>query len=81
MSQKRIKNVVVDAKDLLAGIQALTIFYEDKVTTFSMIKEQYGEQDPATIALLEEVTTLSDILNFFTSLAGGQLKRNGEHFN
>ena len=80
MSQKKA-NIVVDTKELLVGIQALTIFYENKMSVYTVVREQYGEDNPATIELLEEVTTLSDILNFFTGLAGDQLKGEGEQFN
>ena len=84
MSQKKRKQrkrVVVDTKDLLAGIQALTIFYEEKVEAFTAIREQYGEQHPATIAMLEEMDTLGNILNFFTELVGTQLKGEGGNLN
>ena len=84
MSQKKNKQrrrVVVDSKDFLAGIQALTIFYEEKVEAFSAIREQYGEQHPATIAMLEEMETLGNILNFFSGLVGTQLKGEGENLN
>ena len=82
MSQKKNKkNVVVDTKDMLAGIQALTVFYEQKVNDFSAIKEQFGEQHPATIQVLEEMTTLSDILNHFSNLVGDQIKNENGTLN
>lgn len=80
-TRKVKKNVVVDTKDLLAAIQALTIFYEQKVQAFTAIREEYGEDHPATAALYEEIDTLGNILNFFTGLVGEQVKRDGEHFN
>ena len=82
MSQtKHKKRVSVNTKELLAGIQALTIFYEEKTDAFIDIKEEYGNEHPATIALFEEVNTLGDILNYFSSLVGDQLKNNGERYN
>jgi hypothetical protein len=82
MSQTKIrKRVGIDTKDFLAGIQALTVFYEQKANDFLAIKEQFGEEHPATISVLEELTTLSDILNHFSTLVGDQLKGEGENFN
>lgn len=78
-NKKQKRHVVVETKDLLAGIQALTIFYEEKVEAFTQIKAQFGDEHPATQAMMDELDTLGNILNFFTGLTGTQLK--GEHFN
>ena len=71
MSQKKVskpKTVIVNRKNLLAAIQALTIFYEDKSNAFLAIKTEFGDEHPATIAMFEELDTLGNILNFITSL-------------
>lgn len=82
MSQKKSKKqLVVNTKDFLGGIQALNIFYEEKMAAFEAIRQQYGEQHPATIAMLEELDILGNILNFFSGLVQGQVKPEGEHFN
>lgn len=80
-NKKQKKHVVIDTKDLLGGIQALTIFYEEKVEAFTQIKAQYGDDHPATQAMFDEIETLGNIVNFFTGLTGTQLKGEGEHFN
>lgn len=82
MSQKKArKNVIVDTKDMLAGIQALTVFYEQKVEDFTAIRDQFGDEHPATIQVLEEMTTLGDILNHFSNLVVGQIQGEGEGLN
>lgn len=82
MSQKKIrKRVTIDTKDFLAGIQALTVYYEQKSVDFLVIKEQFGENHPATISVFEELNTLGDILNHFSTLVGDQIKGEGENFN
>ena len=82
MSQKKSrKNVVVDTKDMLAGIQALTVFYEQKVQDFAAIKEQFGEMHPASVQVFEELTTLGDILSHFSNLVGDQLKDDNGNLN
>lgn len=82
MSQVKPKKLTtVNTKDFLAGIQALNIFYEEKTNAFIEFKEQYGENHPVVEQLLEELNTLSDLLNFFSSLAGDQLQNGGDHYN
>lgn len=82
MSQKKIKKrVSVDSKDFLAGIQALNVFYEQKSNDFLVIKQQFGDEHPATLAVFEELNTLGDILNHFSTLVGDQMKGEGENFN
>lgn len=82
MSQKKTKKrVIVETNDMLAGIQALTVFYEQKVQAFAAIREEFGDDDPVTMTIFEEVETLGNILNHFSNLVGDQLKGEGESFN
>ena len=84
MSQKKIKRrkkLVVDTKDFLGGIQALNVFYEEKVAAFEANRNQYGDQHPATISMLEEMDMLSNIISFFSGLVEGQVKSEGDILN
>ena len=82
MSQtKTKKHVVIEIEKFLGGIQALNVFNSEKVEAFTQIREQYGDQHPATLAMLDELDTLSNIINFFSELTGTQIKGEGEHFN
>lgn len=74
-------NFVIDKKEFLAGLQALTIYCEDKTNTYIAIRDDLGEDHPATQQLLEEVSTVSDILNYFSTIIKSQNDGSGEHFN
>lgn len=82
MSQKKTKKrVVIDTEQFLAGVQALNIFYSEKVEAYTQIREQYGDDNPVTLAMYDEIETLGNILNFLSELTGTQLKGEGEHLN
>ena len=71
MSQKKSKrerHVVIKRKDFLAGIQALTIYYEDRTNVFLSVKQQFGDEHPATIEMFQELTDLGNIVNFLSGL-------------
>jgi len=81
MSQKkRKKNVVVDSKEFLAGIQALTIYYERKVQEYTQVKMQLNDER-INESMLEDLEILGDVLNHLTTLVGDQLKNEGDSLN
>jgi hypothetical protein len=84
MSQKKLKkrerNVVIKRKDFLAGIQALTVYHQDRTNVFLSVKEQFGDQHPATLEMFQEITDLGNILNFLTGLIN-ETNSNTETFN
>jgi hypothetical protein len=69
--RKKVKirdNLVINKKEFLDGMKALAIFHEEKMNTFIAIRQDLGDEHPATQQMFDEIDNLSNILTYFSSL-------------
>jgi hypothetical protein len=66
--KKKSPHIIIKRKDFLAGIQALTVYYEDETNTYVAIRKDLGAEHPATVQLNERIQTLGNIIDFLSDL-------------
>lgn len=79
--KKKKKNFLVNREAFLAGIQGLSIFFQDKTNLYLQVRADLGDEHPASIQLRDELDALESILNFFCDLVKDQNVGNSSSYN
>jgi hypothetical protein len=80
-NKKEKNNFLVNRKKFLAGVQALTIFLQDKTNVYLQVRKELGDEHPAVEQMREELDTLESMVNFFSELVRDQNTGDSNHYN